>query len=64
MSNEGFVSISEVATMLHVSPRTVRRLVTDGLLPVYRFSTKLVRFRADEIMEAFARVRVPAKSET
>jgi len=63
-NNDGFISIDDVANMLCVSPRTVRRLVADGLLPIYRFSSKLVRFRAEEVMAAFAKVRVPAKSET
>lgn len=60
---EGFLSIDDVAKLLKVSPRTVRRLVEDGFLPVYRFSSKLVRFRADEVLAAFARARVPARSE-
>lgn len=62
-NTDGFLSLDDVANMLRVSPRTIRRLVADGLLPIYRFSSKLVRFRAEEVMAAFAKVRVPGKGE-
>jgi excisionase family DNA binding protein len=60
---DGFLTISEVAELLKISTRTVRRMTADGLLPVYRFSHKLLRFRADEVQNALARVRIPARSE-
>ncbi|OGV62386.1 MAG: hypothetical protein A2283_17805 [Lentisphaerae bacterium RIFOXYA12_FULL_48_11] len=58
-----FYTIHELSSELHVSDRSVRRLVKDGLIPVYRVSSKLLRFKMDEVSLALSRVRIPARSE-
>jgi excisionase family DNA binding protein len=44
--------IDETAELLNVSPRTVRRLIESGALPVRRFQGRVVRI-ADEDLAAF-----------
>lgn len=46
---EMWVSITEAAKQLGVNPRTVRRYIRDGRLPVSRLSTQVVRIRLADI---------------
>jgi excisionase family DNA binding protein len=48
MLKEGLMAAQEVATYLHCSVSTVRRLVRRGKIPHYRLG-KMVRFRRREI---------------
>lgn len=43
------LSLREVASLLHVAPITVHRLVARRALPVYRFARRLL-FRRDEVL--------------
>jgi excisionase family DNA binding protein len=45
-------TIDETAELLNVSPRTVRRLIESGALPVHRLPGRLVRI-ADADLAAF-----------
>lgn len=48
---ERFFTASEVADLLKVTPRTVRRWIAEGLLPVVRFQRTVRIDRSD--LEAF-----------
>jgi excisionase family DNA binding protein len=41
-----------VAAMAGVSPRTVSRLVKEGVLPVIRIGYRTLRFNGDEVVKA------------
>ena len=58
-----FGTIEDIAGLLQISARTVRRMAKTGLIPCYRLSGKLLRFRVAEVFEAVSRVRIPARSE-
>ena len=58
-----YSSVAQQATRRNVSPRTFRRWVKDGLIPVHRFSARLLRFRDDEVDAALAKFRIPARGE-
>jgi excisionase family DNA binding protein len=58
-----FGTIEDIAGLLQISARTVRRMASNGLIPCYRLSGKLLRFRVTEVLEAISRVRIPAGSE-
>jgi excisionase family DNA binding protein len=49
-------TIDETAKILNVSPRTVRRYIRAGLLPVHRFG-RLVRISDDDIAVLLAASR-------
>ena len=59
----GYSSIAHIATKLGVSTRTVRRMVEQRLIPVYHLSSKLLRFKEEEVDLALCRLRIPAASE-
>jgi excisionase family DNA binding protein len=48
------------AKLLGISPKTLRRLVTAGLIPAYRVGTRL-QFRPDEIERHLAASRVNSR---
>ena len=50
MTEEKFVSVKEIARVLTVSPATIYRWVSQGIIPVYRFG-KTWRFSVDEIIK-------------
>ena len=58
-----YATIPVIASTYSVSPRTVRRWMADGLIPYYRCSSQLVRFKVAEVEQALARVRIPARAE-
>ena len=46
-----YVSAKEVAQMLSLSLRTIRRLQCGGLIPYYKIGTRSVRFDPVEVQE-------------
>jgi excisionase family DNA binding protein len=52
LCNVRLLDTAELAAILDVSERTVRRRVKDGLIPVVRIG-KLVRFHPDHIEKIF-----------
>lgn len=62
-SADQLLTLADVADRLQVSVRTVRRMVADGLLPLFRFSGKLLRFHIQDVETALGRVRIPARTE-
>lgn len=44
-----YLSISDAAAYLGVTPRTIRQMIADGRLRGYRSGPRLVRLRRDEI---------------
>ena len=58
---EKFLNLSDGATMLQVCPETVKRMVRRGVLPHYRFSRKLILFRADEIQSSLQKLRIAGR---
>ena len=41
--NRTLISVNAAATRLGLDPRTIRRYVSDGLLPAYRVGSTLIR---------------------
>lgn len=48
-----FTSVRGVCQIGGISPRTVYRLVSAGILKPYRIGPKLIRFDVDEVEQAF-----------
>lgn len=46
------VNIDEMATMLGISERTLRRFYLDGTVPAYKLGYKILRFKPKEVREA------------
>lgn len=46
---DSWVSIAEAAAQLAVHPRTLRRYIKEGRLPVLRLSPQIVRIRPEDI---------------
>lgn len=44
-----YVSIDDGADYVRTTPRTVRRWIAEGRLPVHRFSQKIVRIRLSDL---------------
>jgi excisionase family DNA binding protein len=55
LCNVRLLDTAELAAILDVSERTVRRRVKDGLIPVVRIG-KLVRFHPDHIEKIFLQI--------
>ena len=51
------MSISDVATYLNVTTRTVQQMIADGRLLAYRLGPRIVRLRRDEIDAALTPYR-------
>ena len=47
------LNIKEIADLLNVSEWTIRKWLSQGLLPSIRVGTKLHRFNVDEVLEYF-----------
>jgi excisionase family DNA binding protein len=47
-----YVDLTGAAQQLHLSQRTIRRLIADGTLPAYRLGGRL-RIRVDDLQKAF-----------
>lgn len=50
-----YVSLVEVADLMSVSVKTVRRRIADGTLPAYRCG-RVIRVRLDDLDLAFRRI--------
>lgn len=53
-----YISLEEAARITDQSVKTIRRRVSDGTLPAYRFGPRTIRIRLDDL-EATAH-RIPA----
>jgi len=51
-ASPGFVSAKDLARYLSVSPRTVARLHSEGIIPCHRIGPRIVRFRLNEVEAA------------
>jgi excisionase family DNA binding protein len=49
----------ELAARLRVSPRTIQAWVRNGLIPVIRISSKVLRFDWDDVVAALKRKNGP-----
>jgi excisionase family DNA binding protein len=49
MPERAYISITDAATYLDVTTRTIRQMIADGRLRGYRSGSRLVRLRVDEI---------------
>lgn len=47
-----YLTAAEVADMLGITPKTLRRLVAEGVLPAYRLGPRMLRFKAEEVEAA------------
>ncbi|MGV0991097.1 MAG: excisionase family DNA-binding protein [Mycobacterium sp.] len=54
------ISIAEVAKELGVSPRTVRRYISDGRIIAYRVGPRLLRIDADQAREQLLGEPIPS----
>jgi excisionase family DNA binding protein len=52
-----FISVQQVCADKNVSPRTVYRYISQGILKPYRIGTKLIRFDVEEVERAFTAQR-------
>jgi excisionase family DNA binding protein len=59
-----FLTPDELGERLRESGRTIRRKAAAGLLPYYRLSHKVIRFRWAEVEAALARLRIPSRGES
>jgi excisionase family DNA binding protein len=61
-SSDDLLTVAEVARYLGVTPHTVYRWISQGRLPVTRYSPKVIRVRRSHLA-AFAPARSPAVAE-
>ena len=47
--NRTLISVNAAATRLGLDPRTIRRYISDGVLPGYRVGSTLVRVDQDDV---------------
>lgn len=57
------LKLSEVGTELRIAPRTVRRLVRDGQLPVVRLTRRSLRIRRQDLDRYLRARRVPGADD-
>jgi excisionase family DNA binding protein len=48
-NGRGYVGITEAATYLDVTDKTVRKLIATGELPAYRLGTKILRVKLADL---------------
>ena len=48
-NGRGYVGITEAATYLYVTPKTVRKLIADQELQAYRLGTKTLRIKLADL---------------
>ena len=56
-----YVSLAQAAEITEQSVRTIRRRVSDGSLPAYKFGPRHIRIRLEDL-EAMARRMASARS--
>jgi excisionase family DNA binding protein len=55
-SADNLITLAEAAQRLHVSVRTVRRLIAYGYLPGYRVGPRVLRVHEDDVAAAVRRL--------
>jgi len=58
-----FLTVEQLAGLLHLNPMTIYRLVKSGKLPVYVLG-RVMRFRRDDLEDFLAKSRVPSQKTT
>jgi excisionase family DNA binding protein len=53
---DNLITLAEAARRLHVSVRTVRRLIAYGYLPGYRVGPRVLRVHEDDVAAAVRRL--------
>jgi excisionase family DNA binding protein len=48
-NGRGYVGITEAATYLDITAKTVRKLIATGELPAYRLGTKILRIKLADL---------------
>lgn len=56
MSDEKMLTIAEAAARQRVSKQTLRRLISEGRLPAYRVSSRLIRIREEDLDQINRRI--------
>lgn len=51
-----YISLAEAATMLSMSPKTIRRRISDGTIPAYRCGGRHIRIRLEDVESVMRRV--------
>jgi excisionase family DNA binding protein len=51
-----YLSIEEAAEVMSLSTKTIRRRISDGLIPAYRCGRRNIRIRLDELEAAFRKL--------
>lgn len=48
-AHRNYVTIEAAAEHLNVTPMTIRRWISDGILPAYRFGPRILRIALEDI---------------
>ena len=59
---DDYVTVSEAAKLVEVSPSTIWRWIDKGLLPAYRIGRRKVRVKRADLSRAIAPARAPTAS--
>ena len=51
-----YLSLEEAAEVMSLSVKTIRRRISDGTLPAYRYGGRSIRIRLDELEAALRRI--------
>jgi excisionase family DNA binding protein len=51
-----YLSIQEAAEVMAVNPKTIRRRISTGVLPAYRYGSRNLRVRLDDLESTLRRV--------
>lgn len=51
-----YLSLAEVAEIMSLSTRTIRRRISDGTIPAYQCGRRPIRIRLDELETALRRI--------
>lgn len=51
-----YLSIDEAATVMSMSPSTIRRRISDGTIPAYECGRRAIRIRLEDLEGAFRRI--------
>ena len=51
-----YVTLDEAARTMSMSTRTIRRRISDGMIPAYQCGRRSIRIRVDELEAALRRI--------